>query len=74
MWVVVNAAIGAATMTLAASVLKLKLLMIANIIEYPSNATADEYSSFSVKTMSLQSRILGVKILPKQQGKMEHGL
>lgn len=42
MWVVTKASSGAATITLAASTLTLKLLNIAKINEYPSNAIADE--------------------------------
>lgn len=66
MWVVENASSGAATMTLAASFLKPKLLIIAKIIEYPSKTIADEYSSFSVKSMFLHLWILVVLILLKQ--------
>lgn len=42
MWVAVNEINGVATVTLAASHLKLKPLMIAKISEYPSKATTDK--------------------------------
>ena len=42
MWVVTKASSGAVTITLAASFLTLKLLRMARMREYPSNATADE--------------------------------
>lgn len=44
---------GAAIITLAASSLTLKALIIAKMRENPSNATADEQSSFSVNSTSL---------------------
>lgn len=42
MWVVTNASNGAETMTLAASSLTLKLLNMATMSEYPSNAIAEK--------------------------------
>lgn len=53
MCVVTNAISGAQTMTLAASSLTLKALSIARIREKPSNAAAEDISSFSVSSTSL---------------------
>lgn len=53
MCVVTNAITGAQTMTLAASSLTLKALSMARMREKPSNATAEDISSFSVNSTSL---------------------
>lgn len=55
MCVVTNATSGAETMTLAASSVTLKTRNTARMRENPNNATADEKSSFSVKSTYLQN-------------------
>jgi hypothetical protein len=54
MWVVTNARIGAATITLDASSLKLEVRSIVKMREYPRKAASDEKYSFSVQIVSLQ--------------------
>ena len=56
MCVVTNAKIGAANITLVASSLTLKVLSNERINKYPSSATAEEQSNFSVKSISLQNK------------------